>query len=249
MCLIGNELIDRVTKSDERLNFIQEATQPPQRNATAFKQWKKRMVAMASEDPSRIIWPASPSLGWQSGVDGQTGLANGKPVVPKPSTSTSFSSPSPPRCNPSLQQETHGPYQHGEGFKTVNSDAKLEPFDPNVPPVLDSPTYMLGPQCPGNFASEFGASVMSSFESMSHTLPKEAWGLHVDLMHERNYATDNFLEAHFPLAWPKDFLDVGEDSFKGYLYMSMLSQALVMKSDISTRRARNSFALLVWQLK
>lgn len=38
---------------------------------------------MANEEPSRPIWPASPSIGWESGVDTLTGLPNGKPLVLK----------------------------------------------------------------------------------------------------------------------------------------------------------------------
>ena len=74
-------------------------------------------------------------------------------------------------CNTDLhgQMETHGYYQHGEGFQTVNSKPALSPFSPNVPPALDR-TYKLGTDCPGTYASEFGASAWSSFESVSPTL-------------------------------------------------------------------------------
>lgn len=41
---------------------------------------------MADEDPSRPIWPACPSKGWQSGVDQLTGLPNGKPLSMKASS-------------------------------------------------------------------------------------------------------------------------------------------------------------------
>ena len=51
-------------------------------------------------------------------------MAGHTPVTPPPGT-----------CNPDLSLETHGYYQHGEGFLTVNSHADLEPFSPNVPPV------------------------------------------------------------------------------------------------------------------
>lgn len=68
-------------------------------------------------------------------------------------------------CNTGLQMETHGYYQHGEGFITVNSKAPLSPFSPNVPPKLDR-SYKLGTDCPGTYASEFGASAWSSFESV-----------------------------------------------------------------------------------
>jgi len=90
-------------------------------------------------------------------------------------------------CNTGLQLETHGYYQHGEGFATGNSQASLQPFSPNLPPALD-PTFELGAACPGTFASEFGASAWSSFESVSPTLAEADWNAHADPMYERNYA-------------------------------------------------------------
>ena len=47
--------------------------------------------------------------------------------------------------------ETHGYYQHGEGFLTVNSKADLEAFDANIPPVLDPP-FQLGASDTSNAA-------------------------------------------------------------------------------------------------
>ena len=91
-------------------------------------------------------------------------VAGTKPVGP----------PVPPlgSCNTDLQMETHGYYQHGEGHATVNSKAALSPFSPNLPPHLDR-AYKLGTSCPGTYASEFGASAWSSFESVSPTLDRE----------------------------------------------------------------------------
>merc|ERR1719205_472400 len=74
-----------------------------------------------------------------------------------------------------------------------------------------------GPQFKNLFASEFGSTVMSSFESMSPTLAKEHWGLHAgqpdadchsvfgndhecagdNVMAQRNYPCDNFITAYF----------------------------------------------------
>jgi hypothetical protein len=36
---------------------------------------------MAAEDPTRPIWPASPSPGWADGVDRLWGTPNGQPLV------------------------------------------------------------------------------------------------------------------------------------------------------------------------
>lgn len=61
--------------------------------------------------------------------------------------------PPPPPPQPlacaTLSYETHGYYQHGEGFKTVNSGSgNLEPFSLNVPPQMAAPS-LTGPACPG----------------------------------------------------------------------------------------------------
>ena len=51
--------------------------------------------------------------------------------------------------------ETHGPYQHGSGFKTVNApDPTLQPFPANIPPSASNES--IGSSFPGHFASEFG---------------------------------------------------------------------------------------------
>jgi len=167
-------------------------------------------------------------------------VAGTKPVGP----------PIPPLggCNTDLhgQMETHGYYQHGEGFQTVNSKPALSPFSANVPPALDR-TYKLGTDCPGTYASEFGASAWSSFESVSPTLKAEDWGLHTDPMFERNYCADNFLTVYFNVSWPSYMQSTGEEALKAQLYLAMVAQALVVKSDISTRRARNSFGTVTWQ--
>ena len=51
--------------------------------------------------------------------------------------------PSDPRgiCNPLLQQETHGGYQQGDGWKTVNSRGGSELFSPNVRAPLNAPLF------------------------------------------------------------------------------------------------------------
>ena len=147
-------------------------------------------------------------------------------------------------CNTGLTLETHGYYQHGEGFKTVNSGADLQPFSPNLPPALD-PAYDLGTGCPGTFASEFGASAWSSFESVSPTLDPAHWSAHADVMYERNYALDNFVTTYFGVPWPAYFTN---STLQAQLYLALIAQGLLVKSDISTRRARNSFGTVTWQL-
>ena len=153
----------------------------------------------------------------------------------------------PENCNTALTLETHGYYQHGEGFLTVNSEATLDLFSANVPPALDAPA-MLGINCPGTFASEFGASVVSSFESMSSTLNEEDWGLRSSPMFERNYASDNYLVVYFNVSWPGGLANsTGASNFQAQLYLAQVAQALLLKSDIETRRGRNSWGTINWQ--
>lgn len=125
---------------------------------------------VAQEDDTRPIWANSPlSHGWKSGVKMLDGHPNGKPlkvrVLPNSSRYDDI--------------EMHGPYQRGysvsypavNGRKATNSNETL------VPPVL-SRQSKIGPGFHNTFISEFGASMYSSFESMSALLPISAWGIH-----------------------------------------------------------------------
>ena len=105
--------------------------------------------------------------------------------------------PLPPPTPPKYSTETHGPYQHGEGFPTVNSGGSLGLFGANLPPGL-GPSVATGPSWWGTYASEFGGSVFSSFESMAPTLAPAHWGLHADPMYERNYAGQSAPRAEPP---------------------------------------------------
>ena len=103
-----------------------------------------------------------PASGWTGGVNTLTSIPNGKPLT-TPTQGPRF--------------ETHGPYQHGGGFPAVNGNAGPSMFDSNIPLTLGAmvPT---GISQPNVFASEFGSSVYSSFESMSPTLDEKHWGIH-----------------------------------------------------------------------
>eukprot|EP00913_Durusdinium_trenchii_P024513 g23012.t1 len=144
------------------------------------------MTVVAEEDDSRSIWPSCPAYGWSTGVH-----KKGAATI-----------------------ETHGYYQHGTGFPSVNGEIKLTPFPANLPIKVDlSPTRLGGRNI---FGSEFGAVVMSSFESMAPTLAPEHWGLHGgqpndecegygfpnickgdNVMAERNYPCDSLINAYF----------------------------------------------------
>ena len=165
------------------------------------------------------------------------------PPLPSPT-------PAPPpgalKCA-SLEYETHGYYQHGEGFKTRNSQAALAPFDLNQPPKLGD-AALTGPGvCSGTYASEFGAVEASSFESFAPTLAPADWGLNTPPMAERNYALDNFVVAVANLTWPDAFTATGEADFKAKLYFAQLASALWLKSDVEARRSQNSWGCVVWQ--
>jgi len=58
--------------------------------------------------------------------------------------------------------------------------------------------------------------------------------------------TDNLISYYFDM----DKLqvdEVGEEVFKKQLWQCMISQALELKGDIETRRAGNTFGIIVWQ--
>jgi hypothetical protein len=134
-------------------------------------------MTAAQEDMSRPVWPSCPAAGWTTGVHRLTGLPNGNALT-TPADSALL--------------ETHGPYQHGSGFVTPNGKPNIEIFDPNLPVVFDnnndSSTNETGRHMQGSqniFASEFGCSVFSSFESMSATLDESHWGIHAGMKGER----------------------------------------------------------------
>jgi beta-mannosidase len=173
--------------------------------------------------------------------------------------------PLPPGPQPPGSREVHGPYSHGSGFPTVDSDGfPSESIPIALPPQL-YPSYDIGLKYPSVFTSEFGAVTMSSFESMSPTLLPEHWSLHGggppdecvrlsfflkctggNAMSQRNYAVDTLISAYFNNTGNLD--EVGEDAFARQLYMSMISQSLIIASEVQTQRSRNSYGLLLWQL-
>merc|ERR1719498_328754 len=106
------------------------------------------MTVVAEEDASRAVWPSCPALGWTTGVHKLNAMPNGNALT-TPDTGRRI--------------ETHGPYQHGTGFPAVNGASSLQMFSPNIP--LSIKEGDTGVAAENIFASEFGAVVMSSFES------------------------------------------------------------------------------------
>ena len=120
---------------------------------------------------------------------------------------------------------------------------------------------------PNQFVSEFGASVFSSFESMSTVLSEGNWGLHGNpsmksncslvyknanecqgsgVLTQRNYPCDSHIEAYFGDTHHID--EVGKNNFQLQLYQCLLSQMLWMKGTIEELRSKNSFGTLIWQM-
>lgn len=197
------------------------------------QQWETFVLpAIAAEDASRPVWPASPAGGLGSGVYTLTGLPSGKPFTILPDNGLI---------------EKHGPYLHGGWYHTVDSKPPYNTVVHWQPPPLAPQSTPLGVAHPGWFASEFGISVYSSFESMSATLSPQYWTAHNDAMYQRNYAADSLIYTYFGVA-PYNQTVPGARTLQAVTYLSMLSSALHLASDIANRRAQNQFGLLIWQL-
>ncbi|KAG7364672.1 glycoside hydrolase family 2 sugar binding protein [Nitzschia inconspicua] len=216
------------------------------------------MKTVAEEDDSRSIWPSSPSRhGWRSGVN----QLNSRPLGGKSHDLTTWD----PRSFSSVA-ESHGPYMRSfsRSYRGMNGNDAHFPYI-NTPPILKE--VDVGVSFPNQFSSEFGSSVMSSFESMSGTLSQQFWSLHggsgpdncthkygndnncmgVNVMAERNYPCDTHIFAYFGVE--EDALnDTGKYAFQKQLYMCLMAQTLWMKGEIESRRSKNMFGMLIWQL-
>jgi len=210
------------------------------------------MRIVASEDDTRAVWPSSPSaFGWKTGVGMIDGRPNGNPLQVQNDTGSTL--------------EAHGPYQRGYSASHPGVNSMLTPntYETHIPPQFHEQDT--GPMFRNIFVSEFGASVSSSFESLSALLPESAWSIHgggppddceqligdvnvcngTNAMAERNYPCDNRIEAFFGGV---SLENVGAPFFQQHLYECMIAQALWMKGQIEIMRSSNSFGTLVWQL-
>jgi hypothetical protein len=115
------------------------------------------------------------------------------------------------------------------------------------------------------FVSDFGASVSSSFESVSALLPESSWSIYggspndsceqligqvnvyngTNSMAKRNYPCGNRIQAFFGEA---SLDSVGRRSFEQQLFQCMTAQTLWMKGQIEIMRSSNTFGTLIWQL-
>lgn len=192
-----------------------------------FEQVFPRIV---HEDISRIVWPASPSSGWASGVSTRTGrpLVFDGPLVPVPQLNW-YNGP----------LEHHGPYLHGTGSPYVNDPGgQLIPFTPLSPPSLPNATSV-GLAYSGQYISEFGCVAMSSDFSMNSTLSESQRDLHSSSMMLRNYPCDSLLDIY----WGKV-----SSSWSLNLYACNVAQAIHMSGQIGIFRAQNIWGLQIWQL-
>jgi hypothetical protein len=124
------------------------------------------------------------------------------------------------------------------------------------------------------YASEFGTTGSSSFESTAPTLSPQHWGLHAGTvadtcnndtkpnvrcvgehvctgnnpMTQRNYACAGPIRLFFGDKTTVDLDATGEVAFKGQLYQCQLVQAVVLKQIYEQRRTQNAFGHLVWML-
>ncbi len=76
------------------------------------------LTVVSQEDKSRAVWPSCPAVGWSAGVDRLTARPNGNALAT-------------PDSAPVI--ETHGPYEWGNGFPSLNGFGPLQLFDPNTP--------------------------------------------------------------------------------------------------------------------
>jgi beta-mannosidase len=132
------------------------------------------MTIVTSEDSSRAIWPSCPAAGWASGVNRLSSLPNGKTLKP---SSSSMQGRVLAEVGALGSIETHGPYQHGDGWPAVNGAESLNLFDPMLPLPMN-PTAAIGLGHPNTFTSEFGSVGWSSWESVSPTIAPQHWSLH-----------------------------------------------------------------------
>lgn len=233
--------------------FMVESTGPSSVYSTFI------LTAVAAEDPSRILWPNSPSVGWRSGVDRLFGLPNGEPLISIGGGHIWQAG-----------NENHGPYTAGVGadkWSTVEIDPwnQDHTFNPDLP--LGLTPALTGVDIHSVFFSEFGSASMSSFESMSGTLAPSSWGLHGgeapsnctrsvggvftmnctghNAMAQRNWACDSLIWSYFGAALLNS---TGEVNFKASLFQCMIASALNLQTNMEAHRGSNIPGTLIWQL-
>jgi len=104
--------------------------------------------------------------------------------------------------------ESHGPYQHGAGFPSVNGFTYYDAVDPMLPAPLTEGAA--GLDAPNVYASEFGVVSWSSYESLAPTLSPQYHSFHggqpADVCQnqspENDCTGDNVLaRRNYPCGW------------------------------------------------
>jgi hypothetical protein len=116
-------------------------------------------------------------------------------------------------------------------------ECELQLFDTMLPPIFQSQYHegeeMVGPEHPGTFTSEFGATSFPSFESIVGGLGLEEeglWGLHSWPFLQRNHPADSIIASYFGMQERAAINTTGKVALRRQLYQSMLAQALNVKS-------------------
>eukprot|EP00051_Salpingoeca_urceolata_P032135 m.14426 g.14426 ORF g.14426 m.14426 type:complete len:1101 (+) comp4797_c0_seq1:117-3419(+) len=200
------------------------------------------MQVVARETSVVALWPSCPASGWKSGVNRLTGFASGKPLQTGGHT-----------------LDLHGPYIQGctEAFDPANGchgTNKQEPFGPVTAPMLVNQSIWppwghsgpIGVDLQGTSFSEYGATVFSSFESMSATLSPENWGIQRPVWAGRNYPCDNFIHVFFGEDH-SNVSAVGEAALQRQLWQCMVAQALYQKTYTEALRSMNTVLTQMWQ--
>jgi len=194
---------------------------------------------IAEEDPTKAIWPASPSNGWVSGVARLWATPDGSSLEARDSGTI----------------EAHGPYIRGGGFAAVNGVTNYEPVATSV--VFDEAPVGLSQA--STFISEFGAVAWSSAESLASTLSPRYRSLFGNqppdvcagdgfpnvcrggnVLARRNYPCANFVGSFFgpsadylrPGRTPPAFVAYlnASQHFAASLYQCGLASALLVKN-------------------
>ena len=80
------------------------------------------LTTIAEEDKSRSVWPACPAAGWSSGVDRLTSRPDGTTLLTKYD----------------VTMETHGPYQHGNGWSPAANNGDFDATRNGIPTYVVS---------------------------------------------------------------------------------------------------------------
>jgi hypothetical protein len=194
------------------------------------------MQTVAYEDDTRAVWPSSPSaFRWKTGLYTLDERPNGNPLQVRNDTGRTL--------------ETLGPYQRGYSatYPGVNSVLTSNTYETYISPIFRE--HDTGPMFRDVFVSEFGASVSSSFESMSALLPDNSWSLHggsppdsceqlsgqvnvcngTNSMAERSYPCGNRIQAFIGIV---SLDSVGRRIFEQPLFQCMMAHTLWMKGQI-----------------